>query len=128
MSCWGGICKNKDEDGPILNPTIITDPKNSSLGRCHKLCSSYRSIYELEPPGKTVTACQYKDDGSCAYYTDPVKEWNTVALSYEASISSVDIDQCCVWIEGGYNVRCIRSTIASGNIYNFRRLYFMKNL
>ena len=108
MECWEGICKPKEEGAPSLIPVTITDPADRSLDRCRRLCSNRRSDLENHPPGKRVTACQYKKGGSCAYYTAPVKDWNMVASRYYRPLnSSADTDQCCVWKKGNINMRCI---------------------
>ena len=106
MECWEGICKPKEEGAPSLIPITITDHVERSLDRCRQLCSNRRSDLENHPPGKRVTACQYKKGGSCAYYTAPVQDWTKVALRYLKSISQADTDQCCVWKNGGL-MRCI---------------------
>ena len=107
------MCKRKDTEDPtslILNNVTDHRGDKMTLKRCVLLCNAFKNVEESKNPNITVTGCQYKRDGLCGYYTEPIHDPGVnarvgVALTRKipSAASPEDPDQCCVFRQGRFN-------------------------
>ena len=109
--------KNK-EDHTSLILHNVTDNRGDrmTIKRCVELCNAFKNVEESKNPNVTVTGCQYKRDGLCGYFTEPIHDpgVNTrVGVTLTREIPSVasleDPDQCCVFRHGKININISES-------------------
>ena len=125
VSCWEGKCMKKDELSSLILIKINASEGNKMVfSECRKTCNSYKTVKELENPGKTVTGCQYLMGGGCGYYTEPIQDLGVnatmdIILTRESATECME-HQCCVFRE-------CRSTIILNNIWNIKKVISQRN-
>ena len=109
----------KDELSSLILIKINASEGNKMVfSECRKTCNSYKTVKELENPGKTVTGCQYLMGGGCGYYTEPIQDLGVnatmdIILTRESATECME-HQCCVFRE-------CRSTIILNNIWHIKK-------
>ena len=110
----------KDELSSLILIKINASEGNKMVfSECRKTCNSYKTVKELENPGKTVTGCQYLMGGGCGYYTEPIQDLGVnatmdIILTRESATECME-HQCCVFRE-------CRSTIILNNIWHIKKI------
>ena len=99
----------KDELSSLILIKINASEGNKMVfSECRKTCNSYKTVKELENPGKTVTGCQYLMGGGCGYYTEPIQDLGVnatmdIILTRESATECME-HQCCVFRECKSNI------------------------